>query len=236
MKALIYTLISFLMFFPVFLSSQTACENGSELDTCAPLISVDSEVVTGFKSYSNVTLKCYWVCPGDSLVLEGAVECNIFLEPKASLIIAGNGNFIWGKSEAKVDVSAGAFNTNVEILEDVIYNDDGINTSTMICSSIDFDYMFAPEDGCDLTSSQSDLAEFTVQIFPNPVSQNTSVFLSARESIFGELYLSDSFGRVVKKWKIDGQSTIDLPLENTSPGIYLMHIPNTTFAKKIVVF
>jgi len=236
MKILSYCLLFSMLTFSVSVDAQIACESGTELEICAPKIPPDTEVIQGFKSYADATLQCYWVCPGDTLYLSNAFQCNVFMEPKAVLQLVGNANFVWAKSECKVEILANAFNTTLGILEDVIFIDDGNNTMETICPNLAFNYVFAPEEGCDLTSVDPELKLASVEFYPNPVSGTSSILMSTQESYFGELYLSDSFGRVVKKWEIEGQPNIELPLENISPGVYLIHIPNTNLAKKIVVF
>jgi hypothetical protein len=239
MKTITFFTLFFALFFPALVKSQVACASGSDQEICSANIPADAIVVQGNQTYSNVSLACFWVCAGDSLTLDAALDCSVYLEPKARLILFGTSNHVWAKSESKVEITTNSSGNILGILEDVIFIDEGTNTDETICgisSGISFDYMFAPADGCDLTSVTPNIALASVQFYPNPVNGKESILMTTTESFFGEIYLSDSFGRLVKKWKIEGQPSINLPLENTNPGVYLIHVPNTNLVKKIVVF
>ena len=129
--------------------------------------------------------------------------------------------------------------TRLGITEDVIFIDEGTNTMETICgisTGVNFNYNFAPEEGCDLTSVAPGIETSSIQFYPNPVSGKASLSLTTQQAFYGEIHLSDSFGRVIKKWNSEGQQVLDLPLESTSPGVYLIHIPYTNLVKKIVIF
>ncbi len=236
MKTISCFTILFVFFFPAMMNSQVACQTGSEQETCSANIPAEAVVVQGHQTYSNVSLACYWVCPGDSLTLNFAVDCSVYLEAEARLFLFGTANYVWAKSESRVEIITNSSNNTLGILEDVIFIDDGTNTDETICANVSFDYMFAPADGCDLTSVAPNLEIASVQFYPNPVSGKESILMTTTESFYGEVYLSDSFGRLVKKWKIDGQQSMNLALEGINPGLYLIHVPNTNLVKKIIAF
>lgn len=239
MKTLIYFTLFFIALFPNMSNAQVACATGSDQETCSANIPADAIVIQGHQTYSNVAITCFWVCPGDSLTLNTALDCSVYMEPKARLWLFGSSNTVWAKSECRVEILAGSTTTHLGITEDVIFIDEGTNTMETICgisTGVSFDYMFAPEDGCDLSSAAHEVEPLSVQFYPNPVNGKASVSFSTQQAFYGEIYLSDSFGRVVKKWKSEGQQILDLPLEGTNPGVYLIHVPGTGLAKKIVVF
>ena len=218
------------------LKGQIACESGSQQETCSAKIPPDAQVVNDDMIFSGVTINCFWVCSGDSLTLFNAFDCSIYLESKAKLTLGGVSNHVWGKSESTVNIIEGSLNTTVGILEDVIFIDDGTNTDVTICATVSYDYSIAPSGGCDLTSVTPGPEWASVQVYPNPVSGRASVLMTLPESYRGEILLSDSFGKLVKKWKSEGLQTLDLALEGVAPGVYLIHVPGVAWSEKIVVF
>ncbi len=236
MKTLSCFILFFVLLFPVITNGQAACESGISQETCSAMIPADAVVVQGKQTYSFVSLFCYWVCSGDTLILTDANDCSVYMEPLATLQLRGEDNYVWAKSESKVEILVNSFNTTLGILEDVVFIDDGTGTNETICNEINFNYFLAPDDGCDLTSVSSGLEPSSIQFYPNPVSGKASILFTTQESFYEEIYLSDSFGRLIKKWKTEGQQTISLALNGISPGVYLIHVPNTNLVKKIVVF
>jgi hypothetical protein len=237
MKFLIPVLPIILFLTPIITKAQFSCEHGGEPDSCSAVIPNDAIVVMGTQMYSNSTMTCYWVCPGDTLILHSSFNCNIYLEPLARLELGGSNNYVWAKSESKVEILAGSFSNTLGILEDVIFVDDGTNTMETICwNGISFSYIHIPVDGCDLTMSTKGPEMTTARFYPNPVSGKGSIFVETEPGIFGDVILSDRYGRMLRTWKAAGERSLELPLEATAPGIYFIQVPQQGWIKKIVIF
>ena len=236
MKTLSFIALLCILVFPGLLKGQAACESGSSQETCSANIPLDAIPIKGHQMISNVATSCYWVCAGDTLILHNASDCSVYLEPLARLEIGGTGNYVWAKSESKVEILAGSFGTTLGILEDVIFIDEGTNTDETICNGITFNYDIAPDDGCDLTGVVTIIEPGSIQVFPNPVNGTASILISLEDQVYGEIYLLNSNGKRIKKWSLNGQPTMELALGSISSGVYFLRIPNSNLVEKIVVF
>lgn len=238
MKFSIHVLLLAVFIFPALkVDAQFACESGTSQDTCSANIPIDAIAVMGTQMYSNSTLACYWVCPGDTLILQNATDCSVYLEPLARLVLDGSTNHVWAKSESKVEILSGSLSNTVGMLEDVVFVDDGINTMETICwNGVNLGYGHIPINGCDLTMSTEGPETTSIRFFPNPVSGEGSIFVETEQGIFGDVFLFDSYGRIVRSWNATGERNLEFPLEATAPGFYFIQVPQQGWIKKIVVF
>ena len=77
-------------------------------------------------------------------------------------------------------------------------------------------------DGEDLvTSSTSQIGTSTVEIFPNPVSENLNIIIEGENNFIGELF--DIHGRLISRSSFGSVSNI-VEMEYLDSGVYFLEI------------
>ena len=87
-------------------------------------------------------------------------------------------------------------------------------------------------DGLDLVSSNINIADFTINIFPNPFSERLNISISEKGNYLLKIFTTT--GILVDTKSITDEATIDLiKLEN---GIYIIQTENTKSGQKVSQF
>jgi len=105
-----------------------------------------------------------------------------------------------------------------------------INTYSPILSSISFSLICLSLKVDDQAESAS------IQVYPNPVKRELNIHLS-ESGIFTGLLISDVYGRIIMKQKIQAdQTNLSIDMENFTSGVYQVELSGTAgrFVKKIV--
>jgi photosystem II stability/assembly factor-like uncharacterized protein len=80
------------------------------------------------------------------------------------------------------------------------------------------------------TAIQSPKGDIEVQVFPNPVGQNSVLHIQTNKDIVWDVFLYDVSGRVIKKERFNKQGTVSLA--NIAKGVYLYQL----ISKEAMVF
>lgn len=132
---------------------------GSGYSQCSPSIPSGAIVVNGTTIHGNSD-QSVWVCEGSDFSIysdAGAVN-NVVVYAEENTFIdiqndhGADGNVVYAKSGSVVTVGQNATSTTVRKESGVTFVDQGTSTSTVTCSSLNFDLSNAPQNGCQAVS------------------------------------------------------------------------------------
>ena len=73
-------------------------------------------------------------------------------------------------------------------------------------------------------------------IFPNPVTQNTSVFITNKNNETYNIIMMDIHGKITKSYSNINDSNFEIPCNNLSKGTYIAQlVSNTKSTRKLIV-
>lgn len=208
---------------------QTQCGGGAYLNACTTVILANTIVFDSTGAFSG-GYYCFWVCPGDTLILDG-VEHSVWVESGGTVIVgSGNPAGIFASEIGLKDganlivpvdtagLGQGPFNTlwhapTANIVDPYGWFDQ------IPCIAVVFDYAQAPSPGCDTTvvAGVSALDAADLNIYPNPAQGTVIVDLPPGE---WQAHLIGTAG--VPVIQRTGTGRMEIPLQEVKAGVYTL--------------
>lgn len=136
---------------------------------CNPVIPANAVVVNSTDTIDG-GFDPIWVCTPDTLHSDGGFH-NIFLETGAVMTTSGGIDTIYVKSGASFFMDGGIHVIYYRTLSDL--NIVGGIPTQILCDTLKFNYINAPEGGCIPTGIEAEAGNISaISVYPNPVSDN----------------------------------------------------------------
>lgn len=77
-----------------------------------------------------------------------------------------------------------------------------------------------------------------VQLYPNPLSTDRMLHITADQITFTDLLMHDMLGRIVKSWRGTAKKTLSITLNDLEAGAYVAELQTTdgrTVRRKVVI-
>lgn len=139
-----------------------------------------------------------------------------------------------------VGMTAYSLNGNAEVaatFEDVTFSGSGSLAGGVLSDNPDGG--FTPQ-GIQAWGTVGDVGNGTIDIFPNPASNQAQIVLDGFEDEAAQLVVRDAFGKVVRQIDLDSAMGVVMPMEvqDLAPGVYLISLVQNerlVISKRLVI-
>lgn len=197
---------------------------------------------------------CYWLCNGDTLILNGADDLRVWAESGSYIFLDTTGvvfptpyfGAIWLKDGAILDMlgGAGMYNASATIIREPgsIVTQPSIFTNIENCGDVSFIYPATFPVGCDTThviqtGVRQIRPEQGISLFPNPTSGELNIQGLMFEA-GDEVKIFDLLGKEVYFTQFSNTTAnVKIQTANMKNGVYFVNVKteNKTETKKIIV-
>ncbi len=144
------------------------------------------------------------------------VQYDNILLPDSTTNLTGSNGFIKFKIAQKADLPLG---TIIENQAAIVFDQNAAVLTNTIFHTVDRNFII---DAVDVLPN--DLSINNIDVFPNPVLQQTTIVLEGASLQEVELTVVDALGRVVDRQTVAGQNTLTWSRKSLSSGVYFMQI------------
>ncbi len=174
--------------------------SGSVYSQCTSTVHQNAVAIKTVGDQRNASDKKYWVCDGKSLILTGDYN-SIWVDRGGTFSLTGDSNNVFVREGSTVTIAEN-FNfvyRDVSVKPGVNYFDNGVNTSTSVCSPMIFDYSVAPAGGCEFWMGIEGVTVVKkAKVYPSPANNQITVEFPLDEIESYAVRIFDISGKLIQ--------------------------------------